>query len=156
MELFLIMAGLKMVHVPYKGAGPGVIDVIAGHVQLMTPTIISTLGYVRDHRLRALGVTSVKRASGAPEIPTVAEAGVPGYEATQWFGLLAPAGTPREIINALHSGVVRVLQQPEMKARLSSDGAEPVANTPEEFAAYIRSETAKWAKVVKSAGIQPE
>jgi tripartite-type tricarboxylate transporter receptor subunit TctC len=153
MELFLSMTGLKMVHVPYKGAGPGVVDVIAGNVPLMTPSIISVLAYVRNGRLRALGVTGASRASGAPEIPTVAEAGVPGYDSAQWFGVLAPAGTPREIVMQLHSGIVRVLQQPDLKGRLLSDGAEPVGSSPEEFAGYIRLETAKWAKVVKDAGI---
>jgi tripartite-type tricarboxylate transporter receptor subunit TctC len=156
MELFLEMAGLKMVHVPYKGAGPGVIGVIAGHVPLMTPTIFAALGHVRDGRLRGLGVTGAKRASGAPDIPTIAEAGVPGYEASNWFGVSAPAGTPREIVNQIHSDIVRVLQQPDIKARLSIDGAEPVGSTPDEFTAYIRAETAKWAKVVRNAGIQPE
>jgi tripartite-type tricarboxylate transporter receptor subunit TctC len=153
MELFLGMTGLSMIHVPYKGAGPGVVDVVAGHVALMTPTIISALGYVRGGRLRALGVTSAKRAAGAPEIPTIAEAGVPGYEATQWFGVLAPAGTPRDIVNLIQSEIGRVLQQPDMKTRLSTDGAEPVGSTPEEFAAFIRAETAKWAKVVKDASV---
>jgi tripartite-type tricarboxylate transporter receptor subunit TctC len=154
MELFLGMTGLNMIHVPYKGAGPGVVDVVAGHVALMTPTIISALGYVRGGRLRALGVTSAKRAAGAPEIPTIAEAGVPGYEATQWFGVLAPAGTPRDIVNLIQSEIGRVLQQPDMKTRLSTDGAEPVGSTPDEFAAFIRIETVKWAKVVKDAGVR--
>jgi len=156
MELFLGMTGLNMIHVPYKGAGPGVVDVIAGHVALMTPTIISALGYVRGGRLRALGVTSAKRAAGAPEIPTIAEAGVPGYEATQWFGVLAPAGTPRDIVNLIQSEIGRVLQQPDMKTRLSTDGAEPVGSTPDEFAAFIRTETAKWAKVVRNAGVSAD
>ena len=154
MELFLGMTGLNMIHVPYKGAGPGVVDVVAGHVALMTPTIISALSYVRGGRLRALGVTSAKRAAGAPEIPTIAEAGVPGYEATQWFGVLAPAGTPRDIVNLIQSEIGRVLQQPDMKTRLSTDGAEPVGSTPDEFAAFIRIETVKWAKVVKDAGVR--
>ena len=156
MELFLGMAGLSMIHVPYKGAGPGVVDVVAGHVALMTPTIISALGYVRGGRLRALGVTSAKRGAGAPEIPTIAEAGVPGYEATQWFGVLAPAGTPRDIVNLIQSEIGRVLQQPDMKTRLSTDGAEPVGSTPDEFAAFIRTETAKWAKVVRDAGVSAD
>lgn len=156
MELFLEMAGLRMVHVPYKGAGPGVVGVIAGHVPLMTPTIFAALGHVRDGRLRGLGVTGAKRASGAPDIPTIAEAGVPGYEASNWFGVSAPAGTPREIVNQIHSDIVRVLQHPDIKGRLSVDGAEAVGSTPDEFAAYIRAETAKWAKVVRNAGIQPE
>ncbi|OGA41375.1 MAG: hypothetical protein A3G24_06420 [Betaproteobacteria bacterium RIFCSPLOWO2_12_FULL_62_13] len=155
-ELFLDMTGLKMVHVPYKGAGPGVIDVIAGHVPLMTPTILAALSHVRGGRLRALGVTSAKRALGAPDIPTIAEAGVPGYEASNWFGVSAPAGVPREIVDLIYSNIARALQQPEIKARFSGNGAEPVGSTPDEFAAYVRSETAKWGKVVRNAGMQPE
>ena len=153
MALLTGMSGLEMIHVPYKGAGPGVIDVIAGQVPLMTPSIISVLNYVKDGRLRALGVTSEKRAAGAPDIPTVAEGGVPGYEAAQWFGLMAPAGTPRDIVNTLRAEVARVLQLPEVRTRLSADGAEPVGSAPEEFAAYIRAETAKWSKVVRDSGI---
>ena len=156
MELFLNMAKLKLVHVPYKGAGPGVIDLIAGHVAIMTPTIFAALGHVRSGRLRGLGVTSAKRASGAPQIPTIAEAGVPGYEASNWFGVSAPAGTPRDILNLLQSHIARILQQPDIRTRTSAGGAEPVGSTPEEFAAYIRAETAKWGKVVRSAGIRPE
>jgi tripartite-type tricarboxylate transporter receptor subunit TctC len=156
MELFLSMAGLKMIHVPYKGSGQGVIDLLAGHVTVMTPSILTALGFVKNKRLRALGVTSAKRAGGAPEIPTLAEAGVPGYEAVQWFGVLAPAGTPRLIVTRLHKEVVRTLQSADVKQRLVNDGADPVGNSPEEFAAFIRSETTKWAKVVRDIGIQPE
>lgn len=156
MELLLTLTGTKMNHVPYKGAGQGLLDVLAGHVTLMTPSIISALGYARSGRLRALGVTSANRASGAPDIPTIAEAGVPGYESTQWFGLLAPAGTPREIVTLLHSAVARALQQPAFKARLAADGAEPVGSAPDAFGAYIRSETAKWAQLVKAAGVRAQ
>jgi len=156
MELFLVMTKLKMVHVPYKGSGQGVVDLLAGHVSLMTPSILTALPYAKEGRLHALGVTSAKRADGAPDIPTIGEAGVPGYEATQWFGVLAPAGTPRDIVNRLHSQVVRALRAPEIRDRLSADGAEPVGSTPEEFAAYIRSETKKWADVIRNAGIKPE
>lgn len=156
MELLLTMTGLKMIHVPYKGSGQGVVDVLAGHVSLMTPSILTGLPYVKDGRLRALGVTSAKRAAGAPDIPTIAEAGVPGYEATQWFGMLAPAGTPADIVSRLHKEVVRVLAIPDMRERFAADGAEPVGSTPEEFLAYIRSETAKWAGVIKQAGIKAE
>jgi tripartite-type tricarboxylate transporter receptor subunit TctC len=156
MELLLTMTGLRMIHVPYKGSGQGVVDVLAGHVSLMTPSILTGLPYVKDGRLRALGVTSAKRAVGAPDIPTIAEAGVPGYEATQWFGTLAPAGTPADIVNRLHKEIVRVLAIPDMRERFAADGAEPVGSTPEEFLAYIRAETAKWADVIKQAGIKPE
>jgi tripartite-type tricarboxylate transporter receptor subunit TctC len=150
------MAGLKMIHVPYKGSGQGVIDLLAGHVPVMTPSILTAIPYLKTKRLRALGVTSAKRAGGTPEIPTIAEAGVPGYEAVQWFGVLAPAGTPRAIVTRLNADVVRTVQAADIKQRLVNDGADPVGSAPEAFAAFIRSETTKWAKVVKDIGIQPE
>ena len=156
MELFLSMTDLKMVHVPYKGSGQGVIDLLAGHVTVMMPSILTALNYVKNKRLRALGVTSAKRAAGVPDIPTIAEAGVPGYEAVQWFGVLAPAATPRDIIMRLHKEIVRTVQAPDIKPKLINDGADPVGSSPEEFAAFIRSETNKWAKVAKSIGIKPE
>ncbi|MBX3666634.1 MAG: tripartite tricarboxylate transporter substrate binding protein [Burkholderiales bacterium] len=156
MELFLVMTGLKMLHVPYKGSGPGVTDLIAGHVPAMMPNMLSAQPHIKSGRLRALGVTGAKRAPGAEDIPTIAEAGVPGYEAVQWYGVLAPAGTPRDIVTKLHAGTARALQNPDVRQRLLGDGAEPVGGTPEEFAAYLRSETAKWAKVIQAAGIKPE
>jgi tripartite-type tricarboxylate transporter receptor subunit TctC len=156
MELFLVMTGLKMVHVPYKGSGPGVTDLVAGHVPAMMPNMLSAQPHIKSGRLRALGVTGAKRAPGADNIPTIAEAGVPGYEAVQWYGVLAPAATPRDIITRLHAGVVRALQNPDVRQRLLNDGAEPVGSSPEEFTAYLRSETAKWAKVIQAAGIKPE
>lgn len=156
MELFLVMTGLKMLHVPYKGSGPGVTDLIAGHVPAMMPNMLSAQPHIKSGRLRALGVTGSKRAPGADDIPTIAEAGVPGYEAVQWYGVLAPAGTPRDIISKLHTGVVRALQNPEVRQRLLNDGAEPIGSSPEEFAAYLRSETVKWAKVTQAAGIKPD
>ena len=156
MELFLSLTRTKMLHVPYKGSGPGVTDLIAGQVQVMAPNMLSAYPHIKSGRMRAYGVTSAKRAAGAPEIPTIAEAGVPGYEAVQWYGVLAPAATPRAIVTRLHGEIVKVLQQPDVKDRLGKDGAEPVGSTPEEFAAFIRAETVKWAKVVRDAGIQPE
>lgn len=156
MELFLVMTGLKMLHVPYKGSGPGVTDLIAGHVPAMMPNMLSAKPHIQSGRLRALGVTGSKRAPGAENIPTIAEAGVPGYEAVQWYGVLAPAATPRDIISKLHTGVVRALQNPEVRQRLLNDGAEPIGSSPDEFAAYLRNETAKWAKVIRAAGIKPE
>src|SRR6185503_15684172 len=137
MELFLLMGGMKMVHVPYKGSGPGIIDIVAGHVSVMTPSILGGIPHIKSGRLRGLGVTSTKRAGGVPDIPTIAEAGLPGYEAVQWFGLLAPAATPREIVSRLHAETVRALQSAEVKNRLSADGADPVGSTPEEFAAFL-------------------
>jgi tripartite-type tricarboxylate transporter receptor subunit TctC len=122
----------------------------------MTPALPTALAYIKAGRLRALGVTGARRSSAAPEIPTIAEAGVPGYEATQWFGIVAPAGTPRAIVERWHRETVRALKDPAVRERLVADGADPVGSTPEEFAAYLRSETEKWAKVVKAIGIQPE
>jgi len=157
MELFLIMTNQKMLHVPYKATHPALIDVIAGHVPLMVIASLSALPQVRAGRVRAYGVTSAKRMISAPEIPTIAEQGLPGYEAVQWFGQLAPAGTPREIVTRLHAGLVRALQDPEVKKRFVDDGAEATtSSSPEEFGALIRSELVKWAKVVKDAGIRPE
>ena len=156
MELFASMAGIRMIHVPYKSSTPGIVDLIAGHVAIMAPNMLQSIPHVRAGRLRALGVTSAARAASAPGIPTVAEGGLPGYEAVQWYGLLAPAGTPREIIARLHAETVATLRAPDSAKRLAGDGAEVIAGTPEEFAAFIAAETVKWAKVVKAAGIQPE
>jgi tripartite-type tricarboxylate transporter receptor subunit TctC len=117
--------------------------------------MLSAKPHILAGRLRAMGVTGAKRAPGADDIPTIAEAGVPGYEAVQWYGVLAPAGTPKAIIDKLHAGVVRAVQNPELRKRLMNDGALPVGSSPAEFAAYIRAETGKWAKVIKAAGINP-
>lgn len=155
-ELFLSMAKLKMLHVPYKGSGPGVTALLAGHVPLMMPNMLSAQPHIKSGRLRGLGVTSAKRAAGAPELPTIAEAGVPGYEAVQWYGVLAPAGTPPAIVKRLHAEIVKVLQSPETKERFFRDGAETVGTSPEEFAGFIRNETVKWAKVVKDARIETQ
>jgi tripartite-type tricarboxylate transporter receptor subunit TctC len=157
MEFFISTAGLKMIHVPYKGAGPALVDIIAGHVPLMAANILSTLPHVKAGRLRAYGVTSAKRSPGAPDIPTIAEAGVPGYDAVTWFGVLGPAGMPRAIVTRLHTEVVRAVNDPVVRNRFIADGADPSpSKSPEEFAALIRSETRKWAKVIREAGIQPE
>lgn len=156
MELFATMAQIRMIHVPYKGGTPAFIDLIAGRVAIMATNLSSIMPYVRAGKLRALGVTSARRSAAAPDIPTIAEAGLPGFEAVQWYGLLAPAKTPRQIIEKLHKEVVSILRAPDTSARLASDGAEVVASSPEEFAAYLKAETVKMAKVVKAAGIQPE
>ncbi|HSF46862.1 MAG TPA: tripartite tricarboxylate transporter substrate binding protein [Burkholderiales bacterium] len=155
-ELFKVMTKTDMVHVPYKGAAPAVTDLVGGQVQLMFDTIVSSLPHVKSGKLRALAVTPAKRSPLLPELPTVAEAGVPGYEATTWFGLLAPAGTPKPIIEKLHNEVVKILKTPDMKSRLDQLGAEPIGNTPEEFTAAMKQEMAKWAKVVADAGIRLE
>ena len=157
MELFLNMTATKMLHVPYKATHPALMDTIAGHVPLTVVASLSALPHVRSGRLQAYGVTSAKRMTVAPEIPTIAEQGVAGYEAVQWFGLLAPAGTPREIVTRLHAGIVRALQEADVRKRFIDDGAEVTpSNSPEEFGALIRSELTKWAKVVKDSGIKPE
>lgn len=156
MEMFLSMAGLKMIHVPYKGASQAIADVSAGYVPFMITNMITGTAQFKAGKLRAYGVTSAKRSAAAPEIPTIAEQGVPGYEAVQWYGLMAPAGTPREIVSKLHKAVVGALQDPAVNERFVSSGADPVGNTPEEFAQLVRSEVTKWAKVVKAAGLKPE
>jgi tripartite-type tricarboxylate transporter receptor subunit TctC len=122
----------------------------------MAATVLTGMPHIRSGRLRPLGITSTARASVAPEIPTVAEAGLPGYESVQWYGMLAPAKTPREIVNRLYTEVSGVLKQPEIKTRLANDGADTVGSSPDEFTRYIQSELIKWAKVARDAGIQPE
>jgi tripartite-type tricarboxylate transporter receptor subunit TctC len=156
MELFMLLSGIRMLHVPYKGPTPGVIDLIAGRVSLMAASTTSSLPHVRSGRLRALGVSTATRAVSLPDIPTIAETGLPGYESAAWFGLMAPAGTPKEVIARLHKEIVAILRTPDIKERFARDGAEVVASSPDEFDAYIRAEGVKWAKVVKRAGIKPE
>jgi tripartite-type tricarboxylate transporter receptor subunit TctC len=156
MELFLSMTKLRMVHIPYKGSAPALVDMLAGQIVVMTGTMITVIPHIRGGRLRALGVTSATRSQVAPDVPSIAEAGVPGYESVQWYGVLAPAGTPREVITRIHDGVVRALQDAVIRKRFLDDGVEPVGSSPEEFAALIRADMAKWAKVVKDAGIKAE
>ncbi len=156
MELFASMAKVRLTHVPYKGSNPGLIDLLAGQVAVMGSNMLETLPHVRAARLRALGVTAPRRVAAAPEIPAVAESGLPGYEASQWYGLLAPAGTPPEIVMRLHKEAAATLRAPENTSRLISQGSEVVASTPDDFRAFIRSETAKWSEVARAAGIKPE
>jgi tripartite-type tricarboxylate transporter receptor subunit TctC len=148
------MGGIKVTHIPYKGLAPAHAEIIGGQLSLMFDGIVTGLPAVKAGRLRALAVTTLKRWQGAPDIPTMSEAGLTGFEVNSWYGLLAPAGTPREIVLRLNSEVARALREPDARERLYSIGAEPMSNTPEEFAAYINSEMAKWAKVVKAAGIR--
>jgi tripartite-type tricarboxylate transporter receptor subunit TctC len=156
MALLSSMGKLEMIHVPYKGAGPALVDLIAGHVPMFAGNIVSSLPHVKAGRVRALGVTSAKRSSAAPEVPVIADA-LPGYEAVTWFGLLAPAGTPREIVAKLHAGVVQALEDNAVKQRFVADGAEPLPSaSPEDFREFMRAESRKWGKVVKDAKIQPE
>ena len=156
MELFLYMANIKMVHVPYKGLAPAMIDTLSGQLTVMMSTMLTGIPYARDGRLRALAVTGVQRSRVLPDLPTIAESALPGYDAVQWYGVLAPAGTPREIVAKLHDVVVRTLRDPGVRDRFQADGADIIGSTPEEFTAYIASETAKWAKVIKAAGIKPD
>ncbi len=151
-ELFKSMAGIDLAHVPYKGSGPGVTDLLSGQVQLMIVPQPVVIGHVRAGRLKALAVTSLKRSSVLPSLPTVAEAGLAGYDVSAWYGVVAPAGTPAEIVGRLNAEIARVLGAPETRDQLLKLGAEPSPNTSMEFAGYIRSETLKWAKVIKDSG----
>ena len=152
-ELFKLMTGTDMVHVPYRGGAPAVTALLGGQVQLNFATIPSVLPHVRANRLRALGVTTAKRSPAAPEVPTIAEAGVPGYDHGPWNGMLLPARTPATIVNRLNAASAKAIHLPDVKAALAQEGAEPVGNRPEEFGKMIREETVKWAKVIKAANI---
>ncbi len=155
-ELFKIATGTHLTHIPYKGIGAAYPDLIAGNIQLTFASIISGLPHIRAQRIRALAVTGSKRAKAAPELPTVAEAGVKGFSVSQWYGVFAPAKTPRAIVDKVHDEIVKALPQPEVGARLAADGAEPVGSAPQEFAAHVREEREKWAKVIKQTGIKGE
>ncbi len=156
MVTFLVMTGTRMLPVPYKGPGPGMIDLMAGRVSVQALAIVAALPHVRSGKLRALGVTTAKRTVASPGIPPIAEAGVPGYETVSWSGLLAPAKTPKEVIARLHREMTAVLRMQDVTARIAKDGSQVVASSPDEFGAFLRAETAKWAKFIKSAGIEPE
>ena len=154
-ELFKFMAGVNILQVLYKGAGQGIVSVLSGEVGVIFSTPPTLIQYVRAGKLRALGVTTKTRIQALPDVPPIADT-LPGYEATQWFCVLAPAGTPRAIIDRLHQELVRVLHAPDLKERLAGEGVEALGTTPEELASYIKSETEKWAQVIKAAGIRPE
>ena len=155
-ELFKSLARIDMVHVPFKGSGQSIISQLAGEIAANFPSVPTAMPYVKAGRLRGIGVTTLKRVEVLPDVPSIAEAGLPGYEATQWFGLLAPAGTPRPIIDRLYQESSRALRSADMKERMTAEGLEVVGGTPEEFASYIRSETEKWTQVIKAAGIKPQ
>jgi len=155
-ELFQHMTGTRWVHIPYKGGGPAVIELMAGQTQIMFANMPTAIQYVRDGRLRALAVTGARRAPAAPTLPTVAESGVPGYEVTAWYGVSAPAKTPRAIVDRLHAEIVRAVNSPDLRERLTTQGADPIHLTPEQYTVFIQNEIAKWAKVIKAAGIKAE
>jgi tripartite-type tricarboxylate transporter receptor subunit TctC len=150
------MAGVRMVHVPYKGIAPAMTDLMSGEVQLMFGTIVALVPHIQSGKLRAIAVTSRKRSSLLTEVPTLAESGLPDYEAGSWYGILAPAGTPRPVIERLHGAIVKALKEPEVAKRLAAEGAEVIGSTPDEFAAHIKSEIARVGKVVRAAGIRIE
>jgi len=154
MELFKTLSGVQLTHIPYKGAAPALTDIIAGQIQTMFGNMISTLPHVRSNRLRALAVSTAKRAAILPEVPTVAESGVAGFESGSWFGFAAPAGTPKAIVDRLNAETNRILGLPELRERLATEGAELGGGTPDAFGVYLRSEVAKWAKVVKFAKVR--
>lgn len=155
-ELLKSMAQIKMEHVAYKGNGPAMTDVLGGHVQMIFSSMPSALPHVKSGALRALVVTAPKRSAAAPDIPSTAEAGMPGFDVATGFGLFAPSKTPRAIINKLNAEVVKALKLPEVSNRLAGQGAEPVGSTPEEYDAFVKKEIAKWQKVCKEAGIKPQ
>jgi len=152
-ELFNSMAGTKMLHVPYKGSGPALIELMSGQLQVMFANITAGLPHIRTHRVRALAVTGPNRSSQAPELPTVAEAALPGYAVTSFFGVLVPAGTPGAIIAKLNTEIIKAVRAADVQATLATEGAEAVGSSPEEFAAYIRAEIPRWTAAVKTAGL---
>ncbi len=155
-EMFKAQAGIKMLHVPYKGDAPALADLVGGQVSLEFGTAVSFLPYIQSGKLKALAVTSQKRSAALPEVPTVAESGLKGFEALQWYGVFAPAGTPREIVARLNGETARILRTPEFRERLAKLASEALAGTPDEFAAFQRAEIVKWGRVVKDSGARIE
>ena len=156
MELFRTLARFDIVHVPYKGAGPALADLLGGHVQAMFTTVPSVISMVRSGRVRALGVTSAQRSPDLPEVPTIAESGMPGFEVISWQGLCTPAGVPPAVLTHLRTALAKALALPDIVKRLADQGQQPTPMTPAQFATFIRAERTKWAKVVKDAGIKPQ
>ena len=155
-EIFKSMTGVKMIHVPYRGASPALVDVVAGHIEIYFGAMVSTIPHVKSGRLRALGVTSLKRIAAAGGTPTLDEQGLKGFETGSWFGMAVPAATPREIVAKLHAGSVKAIAAPDIRDRMSAEGAEFVGDTPEQYAAFVKSEIAKWGRAVKASGAKPE
>lgn len=154
MELFKSMAGIDLVHVPYKGAGQAMSDLLSGQVPVFLNNFLAGAQMIKAGRLRALAVTSARRSPAAPDIPTVAEAGVPGYAVTGWYGMMLPSATPQPVLRALHEGTVRALKSKEVSSKLANEAAEVVANTPQEFAAFLKTESAKWTGVIRKAKVR--
>lgn len=155
-ELFQFMTGIRWVHIPYKGGGPGLVALLSGEVSLYFGNVPTVIRPARAGKLRAIAVTGPKRSTAAPEIPTVAESGVTGFEVTAWYGVSAPANTPRPVVDRVYKEVARAVNAPEVRDRLIGLGAAPVGSTPEQYAAFIQSEIAKWGKVIKAAGIKAQ
>lgn len=155
-EMLATRSGLKLVHVPYKGVGPATVDLVAGHVHMQFSAMPSAIQFVRDGRLRMLVQSGAKRSSAAPQVPVMAEAGVPDFVVSSGFGMLAPAHTPRAVVDRIYASVRKSLAHPDIHKGLSTQGAEPVGNTPDEYDRYNRAEIARWSKVARDAGIQPE
>jgi tripartite-type tricarboxylate transporter receptor subunit TctC len=155
-ELFKSLSGIDVLHVPYKGGAPALNDLIGGQLSFMVENMPGTLPFVKNGKLRALAVTSARRSPLEPALPTMAEAGVPGYEVVGWNGIVAVKGTPPEIVARLHTEVAKILRAPEVRERLAALGAEPIGNTPDEFGAFIKTEMARWGKIIKEKGIRSE
>jgi tripartite-type tricarboxylate transporter receptor subunit TctC len=155
-ELLKFQAGIDLVHVPYKGAAPALLDVVAGQVQVMCTSPLAAMPHVKAGKLRALGMTSAKRSRAAPDLPTVAEQGFPGFESSLWYALLAPAATPQPIIKRLNAETVRILKLPDIAEQLASQGADPIGNSPQELSRFIKAEIDRWTKVINAAKIQVE
>jgi tripartite-type tricarboxylate transporter receptor subunit TctC len=151
-ELFKLMTGTDILHVPYKGSAPAITDLMAGNVSVMWDNLPASMPYIKAGRLRAIAITTAQRYPGFPDLPTVAESGVPGYESSAWFGVVVPAATPREVITRLNGEINRAVNLPDMKERFAQQGAIPTTGSPDDFAAWIRAEIAKWGKVVKASG----
>jgi tripartite-type tricarboxylate transporter receptor subunit TctC len=155
-ELFKLQAGVDMQQVLFKGSGPAYVSLISGEISAMFATVLSQMPHVKTGKIRALGVTTLKRVAAMPDVPTIAESALPGFETSQWFGILGPAGMPRPIVNRLYEALTRASNTPEVKNRLAAQGVDVVNRKPEEFAAVIKREIAQWAKVIKAAGIKPQ
>jgi len=155
-ELLNKSAGIRLVHIPYKGAAPALLDVVAGNAHLYFTSAVSAQPFIPSGRLRMVAVASAKRSPSLPEVPTVAEAGFPEFDVSSWWGVVAPASTPREVVMRLQVEIHRVIALPEIRTKLAEQGLDIATNTPEQFAAYIKSETAKWAKLIREVGVKPE